>query len=150
MEQVKKFASEVAAWPHVSVHSHRFRGREFRFASAEIGHVHTGGTVDIPFPKAIRNVLLQQGLADEHRWLPNSGWISFHIRDDKDLVHALWLMRLSYVRYAMKASSDPRAFLEQESNTLHLNPELKCLLRTLVPPRTPSQPRLQQEAHERL
>ena len=143
MEQVKKFASEVAAWPRVSVHSHRFGGREFRFGSAEIGHVHAGGTLDIPFPVSIRDALLRQGLAAEHPWVPDSGWITFHVRNDRDLIHALWLMRLSYVRYAMKASSDPHAFFEQESEALRLSPELKSRLEELVPRRTPPQPQPQ-------
>src|SRR5438309_7580897 len=48
MKHLKKLEEEVAGWPHISVHPHRFGGREFRFLSAELGHVHTGGIVDIP------------------------------------------------------------------------------------------------------
>jgi len=64
MAQLRKLEEQVAAWPHISVHPHRFGGREFRFGNAELGHVHLGGTVDIPFPapfamrfwrKALRN-----------------------------------------------------------------------------------------------
>ena len=41
--------------------------------------------------------------SEEHRWVPNSGWITFQMRSEKDLSHALWLMRLSYLRYALKS-----------------------------------------------
>jgi len=40
---------------------------------------------------------LAEGLAEEHRWVPNSGWATFHIRKAEDVKHALWLMRLSYL-----------------------------------------------------
>jgi Family of unknown function (DUF5519) len=129
---LKKLQGEVATWFNVSVHPHRFGGREFRVGSAEIGHVHTGGIVDIPFPRSVRDLLLAEGRAEEHRWVPRSGWITFRVRSDEDLRHALWLMRLSYVRYALKTASDPRGLLEQESEDLHLGPQLKSLLEPFV------------------
>src|SRR5215469_14793415 len=49
---------ELSSWQDVSTHPHRFGGREFRFKVAEIGHIHTGGTVDIPFPRTVRDALL--------------------------------------------------------------------------------------------
>jgi hypothetical protein len=115
MTQLRKLEEQVAAWPDVSVHPHRFGGREFRFGNAELGHVHLGGTVDIPFPRAIRDALLADGLAEQHHWVPNSGWTTFHVRDEGDFQHALWLMRLSYLRYAIKTASDARGMLEHEN-----------------------------------
>ena len=46
----------------------------------------------------------------------------------QDIEHALWLMRLSYLRYALKTANDPRGMLEQESEELNLSPEFKSLL----------------------
>ena len=57
---------EISQWPHVSVHSHRFGGREFQFGKAEIGHIHIGGVVDIPFTRPIHDALLSEGLAENH------------------------------------------------------------------------------------
>ncbi|MGA7632280.1 MAG: luciferase family protein, partial [Terriglobales bacterium] len=105
-----------------------------------VGHMHEGGIVDIPFPRAVRNLLLASGLAEQHRWVPNSGWITFQMRNEEDLSHALWLMRLSYVRYALKAASDPRQMLEQESAELHLSRELKSLLERFVPNHSTTEP----------
>ncbi len=135
---VKKLEQEVSGWQHVSVHLHRFGGREFRFGSAEMGHVHTGGIVDIPFPRSVRDALLADGLAEEHRWVPNSGWITFQMRSEKDLSHALWLMRLSYLRYVLKISTDPQKLFDQESEQLRLSPQFKSLLEPFVP-KTPKQ-----------
>src|SRR5947199_5408075 len=119
---------EISQWPHVSVHSHRFGGREFLFGKAEIGHIHIGGVVDIPFTRPIHDALLSEGLAENHHWVPNSGWITFRIRNEQDVKHALWLMRLSYLRYFLKTATDARQVFEEESEKLHLSPGLKSLL----------------------
>jgi hypothetical protein len=103
--ELKNLEQEVAEWPHISVHPHRFGGMDFRFGDAEVGHVHTNGIVDIPFPRSVRDALLADGLAEEHHWVPNSGWITFQMRGEEDLNHAMWLMQLSYVRYALKTSA---------------------------------------------
>src|SRR6266567_6827639 len=133
MTYLKKLEDEVTAWPHISVHPHRFGGKEFRFGSAEVGHVHAGGIVDIPFSRSVRDALLAEGLAEEHHWVPNSGWITFRVRSEDDLKHALWLMRLSYLRHALKTATDPRGLLEHESEELHLSPQFKSLLEPFVP-----------------
>jgi len=76
---------------------------------------------------------LAEGLAGEHPWVPNSGWVSFRIRGGQDLNHALWLLRLSLVRYLLKAASDPRQLLEKESKALQLSPRLQSLLQPFIP-----------------
>jgi hypothetical protein len=119
---------QIAGWPEISVHSHRFGGREFRFNRAEVGHIHSGGEVDIPFTSGIHDALLKEGLAEEHPWVPDSGWITFRVRGEEDLPRAIWLMRLSYVRYALKAAVDPRRLLEREAEELRLSPRFKSLL----------------------
>ena len=133
MKYLKSIEDAVSAWPRISVHPHRFGGREFLFGSAEVGHVHSGGVLDIPFPRSVRDALLSQGLAEEHRWVPNSGWVTFRIRSEQDVDHALWLMRLSYLRYELKATPDPRKLFDQESEELRLNPRFKSLLEPFVP-----------------
>jgi Family of unknown function (DUF5519) len=130
---LKKLEAELSAWPEVSIHPHRFGGREFRFGNAEVAHIHTGGIVDIPFPRPIRDALLAEGLVEEHPWVPDSGWITFRVRSADDLKHVLWLMQLSYLRYALKTASDPQRLLEQESKELHLSPQFKSLLVPFVP-----------------
>jgi len=133
MHYWKRLEQELSLWPELSVHPHRFVGREFRFGNAEIGHVHTGGVIDIPFPRSIRDLLLEEDLAEEHRWVPNSGWATFHVRTEEDFQHALWLMRLSYLRYALKTATNPRQLLDQYSEELRLSPQLKSLLEPFVP-----------------
>ncbi len=133
MNELTKLEDEISTWEDVSIHPHRFGGREFRFGAAEIGHVHPGGIIDIPLPRSIHDALLAQGLAEEHRWVPESGWITARVGSEEDLKHARWLMRLSYLRYALKRSTDPRGMLEQECEELHLNPQFQSLLEAFVP-----------------
>jgi hypothetical protein len=128
MHALKKLEDIVGSWAQVSVHPHRFGGREFRLAHAEVGHVHEGGIVDIPFPRSIRDALLAEGLAEEHHWVPNSGWITFRVRSEKDLQHAVWLMRLSYFRYALKTAADPQELFAEVSRELRLTAPFSSLL----------------------
>lgn len=130
--QLEKLKEELAGWPHVSVRA-ALAGPNFRFGTAEIGHVHIGGIVDIPFTRSIRNALVEEGLAEQHRWVPNSGWVTFHVHGDQDLRHTLWLMRLSYLRYALKEGCNPRRQFQQERDELHLGPRFASLLEQFIP-----------------
>ena len=133
MRYFEKLEQEISSWPGVSTQPHRFGGREFRFKAAEVGHIHIGGTIDIPFPRSVRDALLAEGLVQEHRWVPNSGWITFQVRGEEDFKHAVWLMRLSYLRYALKTASDPHRCLDVYSEELQLSPQLKSLLDPFLP-----------------
>ena len=133
MDYVAFVEGEISRWPHISVHPHRFGGREFLFGKAEVGHIHLGGVVDIPFTRAIHDALLREGLAEEHRFVPNSGWVTFRVRSERDRHHAMWLMRLSYLRYLLKSEPDPRRLFEEESERLNLTSEFKSLLVPFVP-----------------
>jgi Family of unknown function (DUF5519) len=97
------------------------------------GHVHTGGTINIPFPRLGRDALLADGLAGAHHRVPNSGWITFRIQSDRDFDHTIWLMRPSHLQYALQTVTDRRALLEQESEELHVSPLFRSLVERLVP-----------------
>src|SRR5882762_11126312 len=133
MEPLKMLGETVGSWPLISVCPHRFGGREFRYVNAEVGHVHNGGIIDIPFPRSIHDALLVEGLSEGHRWVPNSGWVTFRVRSDSDLQHAVWLMRLSYFRYALKAAPDPSGLFAEACRELHLTAPFKDLLEQFVP-----------------
>jgi hypothetical protein len=92
-EQIKQ---AVTRWPNVSAEPHRFGGTEFRIDSREVGHIHGDSLVDIPFPKKVRNEIVESGRAQPHHILPDTGWISFYLRKEADIQHAIDLLRLSY------------------------------------------------------
>lgn len=132
MKSTDQLVEQISSWAGVSVHPHRFGGKEFLFGSAEVGHVHTGGVADIPFTRAIRDALLDEKLAEEHHWVPNSGWITFRMRSERDLEHALWLMRLSYMRYQLKTSANANETFEVETKRLDLSQRFRSLLEPFV------------------
>ena len=130
----KSLSEEIANWPQVSVAPHRFGGHEFRFQRAEIGHVHFWGDVDIPFPRAIHDILIEDGFAQQHLWLPDSGWITYRMSNSDGQSHALCLLRLSYLRYALKTSPDPVDVLNREADRMKLSEKLTSLLGRFIPP----------------
>lgn len=133
MKCLSLLEEEISTWENVSVHEHLRGGKEFKFGKAEIGHVHGNGTVDIPFPRAVRDALVEEGQAEEHHCVPDSGWATFRVHNEADIQHAVELMRISYLRYALKGASDPRRLLKQESESLHLSPRFVSLLEIFTP-----------------
>src|SRR5271169_2222505 len=92
----EKISAEVSSWEGVVALPHRFGGTEFRVGRREIGHVHVDYQVDIPFPKLIRDKLVEEHKAEPHHILPQSGWITFRFRKLDDVEKAIELFRMSY------------------------------------------------------
>ncbi len=84
------------AWEGVTAQPHRFGGVEFRVGRREIGHMHGDYLVDIPFPKRVRAELVAAGRAEPHHILPESGWVSFYVRQPADVDRAIGLFRQSF------------------------------------------------------
>lgn len=86
----------VLAWEGVSAQPHRFGGTEYVIGKREIGHIHGDRWLDIPFPTRVRDELVAQGLADPHHVLPDSGWVTFVLRNHGDVAEAIALLKRSY------------------------------------------------------
>jgi hypothetical protein len=97
LRQVDHLVAEVAGWEGISTAPHRYGGTEFRLGTREVGHLHRGGMLDIPFQKAIRDALIADGRAEPHHLLHDTGWISYYVRSERDMAGALWLLRLAYL-----------------------------------------------------
>ena len=100
-ELLQQISDAVLGWPQVTAGPHRFGGTEYRFDQAEIGHIHRDGTLDTPYPMPVRNELIAEGMVEKHHFLPESGWVTFHV-SPTNLKCGLWLLRLSYLRYAVR------------------------------------------------
>ena len=99
---LESLRQELLSWDGVSEHSHRFGGVEFRYKNKELGHVHGEKLADFPFPKSVRDELIQARLAEPHHLLPNSGWVSFWIKGEQDIPHLLKLFKMQYDRIVNK------------------------------------------------
>ena len=93
-----KVKSELMSWPGVTLQPHRFGGIEFRTNGREMGHMHGGRFADLPFPMTIRNELINDGRAQSHHVLPNSGWVTFLINEEADVASVVKLFRMQYER----------------------------------------------------
>ena len=116
LDEVSEIVKEVSGWEGVSANPHRFGGIEFRYGKPELGHIHRNGLTDIPFPVKIRDELIIEKLALPHHILPETGWISFYVRNEDDVKSAVRLFRLSYLRYALKRNENNSAFKSELGN----------------------------------
>jgi len=94
----QRIIREVTAWDGVTTAPHRFGGVELRVGRRELGHLHGNRLADLPFPVRVREQLVAAGKAQPHHVLPESGWISYYIRDEQDVAEVVALFRLNYDR----------------------------------------------------
>ena len=91
-----RISEAVTSWPGVTLQPHRFDGVEYVIGRREIGHIHGDHLVDIPFPIKVRNEIVAAGRAQPHHILPETGWVSFYLRQESDVEQAIALLRESY------------------------------------------------------
>jgi Family of unknown function (DUF5519) len=99
---------EILSWPYVTAEPHRFGGVEFHLNKREMGHIHSEGLADIPFPMKTRDELINAGLVKPHHVLPQSGWVSywFHNSGEKeDIATVIDLFKLRYELLKSKAQT---------------------------------------------
>jgi hypothetical protein len=92
----KKITDALLALDGVSTAPHRFGGVEYLLGTRELGHIHGDHLVDIPFPQKLRDELLNSNLVQPHHILPETGWVSFYLREDGDVEKAIGLLHRSY------------------------------------------------------
>lgn len=88
----------VGSWPGVEIGPHRFGGVEFRLGRRELGHLHGDRIADLPFPRRVRDELIESGRARAHHVLPDSGWVTASIAGPDGADGVIELFRLSYDR----------------------------------------------------
>jgi hypothetical protein len=96
-EAIDRVIEQVLTWPDVTMAPHQFDSVEFQLDGTEFGHLNRSGRLDVPFVRRIRNALVDEGAADAHPWVPNSGWLTFDVGGSDDADNAVYLLRLSYL-----------------------------------------------------
>lgn len=98
MEEVRRWTG-VEMRPHASPHeSGSSDGVEFRLNGRQIGHVHGDCGVHLSLTKALKASVIRENLAEALALAPNSAWVMFNPIRLEDAIHAIWLLRLNYVR----------------------------------------------------
>jgi hypothetical protein len=54
------------------------------------------------------------------------------VRSNEDIKHAVWLMRLSYLRYTLKTATDPHRLLDERVEDLKLSPQYRSLFEPFI------------------
>ncbi len=105
----KMIEREVLSWSGVTAEPHRFGGIEFRVNDREIGHLHGDHLADLPFPVRDRRELVAERRAVPHHIYPNSGWVSYYIHGDKDVISVVELFLRNYERltHVWRSKLDP-------------------------------------------
>jgi hypothetical protein len=96
---------EVRRWPGVELRQHasptdpgQADGMEFRLYGKQIGHVHSDCSVHLALTKALKATLIEQHLAESMPDAATSRWAMLSPLTEDDAQHAIWLLRLNYVR----------------------------------------------------
>ena len=84
-----RITAAVTGWEGMAVQPHRFGGVEYLLGRREIGHIHGDYLVDIPFPTKVRDEVVAAGRARPHHIFPESGWVSFYVREEGDVERAM-------------------------------------------------------------
>jgi len=111
----ERITKTVTSWEGVTAKPHRFGGMEYAIGKREIGHIHGDHLVDIPFPKKAHDEIVAAGRAEPHHILPDTGWISFYLREEGDVEKAIQLLHESFA-IAMRQKS--KTAKTQEEHTL--------------------------------
>jgi hypothetical protein len=96
---------EVRRWPGVELRQHASStepgssdGLEFRLYGKQIGHVHSDCSVHLALTRALKASLIDQQLAESMPDASTSGWTMLRPLSEEDAQHAIWLLRLNYIR----------------------------------------------------
>ena len=92
----EKIEEVILDLPGVAAGPHRFGGTVYRLGRREIGHLHGDRLLDVPFPRKVRDELVEAGRAEPHHARPKSGWVSLFLREEADVESAVELLKMSY------------------------------------------------------
>ena len=66
-------------------------------------HIHGHGHCDIRLSSPDQERVLAESKARKHRWAPEKGYVTFVVKEEKDLEPAMDLIRLSHQDFACQA-----------------------------------------------
>lgn len=105
LDRIDRLENEVSAWPGITTQTHRYGGLQFNYNGKELGHIHSNSLLDMLLSRAHKHQLLQAGRISHHHIFKDTGWISFYVNTDDDMVYAISLLQIAYQHENKKGSS---------------------------------------------
>jgi hypothetical protein len=131
---------EVRRWPGVQIRPHvnplaggEDDGVEFRLFGRQIGHVHHDCAVHLSLTRALKQMVIEQGLEVPLEQAGSAGWVAFTPELTDDAQRVIWLLRLNYVRLRRQRLSPDAAaaselLREHEGALGELSPSITTVL----------------------
>ena len=131
---------EVRRWSGVQIQTHlnplaedADDGVEFRLYGRQIGHLHHDCAVHLPLTRALKETVIEQGLALALMQAGSPYWVVFVPEISDDAQRVIWLLRLNYVRLRRQRMSPDAAAasapLREHENALgELTPSMATVL----------------------
>lgn len=135
-----RMMKEIRRWPGVQIRPHlnplaedADDGVEFRLYGRQIGHVHHDCAVHVSLTRALKEMVIEQGLALPLMQAGSPGWVAFVPEIPEDAQRAIWLLRLNYVRLRRQRMSPDAAaaselLREHEGALGELSPSMATVL----------------------
>ena len=136
----RRVMEEVHRWPGVEMRPHCASttdaepdGVEFRLFGRQFGHIHADCGVHLSLTKALRASVIRERLAEPLPVAPNSSWAMFRPITVSDTEHAIWLLRLNYVRLrrqrlTLAASANSDVLKQHEAALNTVSPSVGAVL----------------------
>lgn len=133
MEEVRRWTG-VEMRPHASPHEPGSSdGVEFRLNGRQIGHIHGDCAIHLQLTKALKASIVRENLAEPLTIAPTSAWAMFNPTGLEDVTHAIWLLRVNYVRLRRQrltqyAAANSELLQKHESALGIVSPSISALL----------------------
>lgn len=131
---------EVRRWPGVQLRTHTNPlsddgedGVEFRLYGRQIGHVHSDCTVHLSLTRALKQMVVDQAIAEPLVQAGSANWVAYLPERVEDVERVVWLLRLNYVRLRRQrmspsAAASSEMLREHETALGQLSPSLATAL----------------------
>jgi len=135
-----RLMKEVRRWPGVQMRTHlnplaedSDDGIEFRLYGRQVGHVHHDCSVHVSLTRALKETVVEQGLALPLMQAGSPSWVAFAPEIPEDAQRAIWLLRLNYVRLRRQrlspdAAAASEVLREHEGALGELTPSISTVL----------------------
>lgn len=97
LDYIDQIEQKVLTWQQTTSHLHKSGGVQFNVDGKEIGHIHSNGLLDVLLNLKVKEQLVREGRVTEHRTIKNSGWLSFQVKTEQDILFAIELLEYSYL-----------------------------------------------------